>query len=61
MDAANSKIDTGRASLTGDGKQLEETVKDKQRVYSMGTAPGIHETMDKVKNKLTNKFSELFD
>jgi len=61
MDAANSKIDTGRASLTGDGQKLEETVKDKQRIYSVGTALGIHETMDKVKNKLTNKFSELFD
>lgn len=61
MDAANSRIDTGRASLTGDGQQLEETVKEKQRVYSVGTAPGIHETMDKVKTKLTNKFSELFD
>ena len=43
------------------GKKLEETVKDKQRVYSVGTAPGIHETLDKVKTKLTSTFSELFD
>jgi hypothetical protein len=61
MDATNSRIDTGRASLTTGGQKLEETVKDKQRIYSVGTAPGIHETMDKVKTKLTNKFSELFD
>ncbi|MFQ5469731.1 MAG: conjugal transfer protein TraG N-terminal domain-containing protein [Gammaproteobacteria bacterium] len=61
MDAATTRIDKGRASVTTESRQLEETVEDKQRIYSVGTAPGIHETMDKVKTKLTNKFSELFD
>lgn len=61
MDTATTRIDTERASLTADSQKLEETVKDKQRIYSVGTAPGIHETMDKVKTKLTNKFSKLFD
>ena len=61
MDAATTRIDKGHASVTAESRQLEETVADKQRVYSAGSAPGIHETMDKVKTKLTNKFSELFD
>jgi hypothetical protein len=61
MDATATRIDKGRASVTTDSQKLEETVKDKQRIYSVGTAPGIHETMDKVKTKLTNKFTELFD
>ncbi len=61
VDAATKIIDEGRASLSADSQQLEETVADKQQVYSAGSAPGIHETMDKVKTKLTNKFSELFN
>jgi hypothetical protein len=61
IDAATTRIGMGRASVTDDGQQLEETVEDKQRIHSVGTAPSIHETMDKVKTKLTNKFSDLFD
>jgi len=61
VDAANNKIDAGRTSLSEDSQQLEETVAEKQKVYSAGSAPSIHETMDKVKTKLTNKFSDVFD
>ncbi len=61
MDATTTRINKGRASVTTDSQKLEETVEDKQRIYSVGIAPGIHEIMDKVKTKLTNKFSELFD
>ena len=43
------------------GEKLHETVQDKQRIYSAGQAPSIHETMDKAKTKLTNKFKELFN
>ena len=60
-DATSKKIDTGRASLSEDSQQLEETVAEKQKVYSAGSAPSIHETMDKVKTKLTNKFSDVFE
>ncbi len=61
MDGTTKKIDDGRASLSAESRQLEGTVADKQQVYSAGSAPSIHETMDKVKTKLTNKFTELFD
>ncbi len=61
MDRATQKIDDGRASLASESRQLEGTVADKQQVYSAGAAPSIHETMDKVKTKLTNKFSDFFD
>jgi len=61
MDGTTQKIDDGRASLSAESRQLEGTVADKQQVYSAGSAPSIHETMDKVKTKLTNKFTELFD
>jgi len=61
MDTATQKIDSGRASLSSDNKQLDDTVTDKQQIYSVGSVPGIHESMDKVKTKLTNKFSDLLD
>ncbi len=61
MDGATQKIDVGRASLSAESRQLEGAVTDKQQVYSAGSAPSIHETMDKVKTKLTNKFSDFFD
>jgi len=58
MDTATTAIDKDRDSLSSGSEQLKETVQDKQRVYSVGAAPGVHESIDKVKKKLTNNFRE---
>jgi len=44
-------IDEGRASLSENSQQLEETIAEKQQVYSAGSAPSIHEYHGQGKNK----------
>lgn len=61
IDKTSSKIDQDKASTSDRKSDFQKTVNDKQRIYSAGSAPSIHETMDKIKTKLTNKFSEFFD
>jgi len=58
MDAATTIIGEGQDSLPSSGEQLKETVKDKQRIYSAGEAPSMHEAFDKIKKILTNKFRD---
>ena len=61
MNATTKIMDTGSSGATHDGNNLKDIVVEKQEVYSTGTAPSIHETMDKVKKKLTNTFKDAFD
>ncbi len=61
MNSTTTTLDKGTTKASHDGDTLEKSVHDKQEVYSVGSAPSIHETMDKAKKKLTNTFKDVFD
>lgn len=61
INKTHARIDHGKAGNSEEESAIHEVIDEKQRVYSAGSAPSIHETIDKVKTKLTNKFSELFE
>lgn len=61
MNKITSKIDRMRDSSAEGGNELQSIVQDKQRIYSVGSVPSIHETLDKARSKLTNAFKDYFD
>lgn len=61
MNSNTGNIDQHKGQVSQDGSNLQGTIQDKQRIYSVGNAPSIHETMDKVKTRLTNAFKDVFD
>ena len=61
INATTSNIDKGASKTSSEGDALENTVHEKQDIYSAGAAPGIHETMNKAKKKLTNTFKDLLE